>query len=161
MYEFETYINGFLDLEYPNFDTKHGFLSSVEAEIIRFCQRRQPFAFSAFYVHPLTFEGGSPSKFDKWDLETWLKKRVSFICSVTMFNTILFYACCIRQITCNFSAVLIFFPLKWDHYFIFGFLCLIKSHSDRISTLEPFISQKMGYYTVYVSHLGFLSPASI
>ena len=44
---------------------KHGFLSSVEAEIISFCQRRQPFAFSAFYVHPLTFEGGSPSIFDK------------------------------------------------------------------------------------------------
>ena len=42
-----------------------------------------------------------------------------------------------------------FFPLKWDHYFIFGFLCLIKPDSDRISTLEPFISQKMGYYTVY------------
>ena len=54
-----------------------------------------------------------------------------------------------------------FFPLKWDHYFMFGFLCLIKSDSDRISTLELFISQKMGYYTVYVSHLGFLSPASI
>ena len=57
--------DGFLDLEFPNFDTKHGFLSSVEAEIISFCQRRQPFAFSAFYVHPLTFEGGSPSIFDK------------------------------------------------------------------------------------------------
>ena len=53
---------GFLDLEYPNFDPKHGFLSSVDAEIISFCQRRQPFA---FYIHPLTFEGGSPSKFDK------------------------------------------------------------------------------------------------
>ena len=65
MYQFETYINGFLDLEYPNFDLKHGFLSSVEAEIISFCHRRQPFAFSAFYVHPLTFEGGFPSKFDK------------------------------------------------------------------------------------------------
>ena len=37
-----------------------------------------------------------------------------------------------------------FFPLKWDHYFIFGFLCLIKPDSDRISTLEPFISQKNG-----------------
>ena len=60
-----TIINGFLDLEYPNFDPKHGFLSSVEAEIISFCQRRQPFAFSAFFIHPLTFEGGSPSKFDK------------------------------------------------------------------------------------------------
>ena len=59
------------------------------------------------------------------------------------------------------AAILIFFSLKWDHYFIFGFLCLIKPDSDRISTLESFISQKIGYYTVYVSHLGFLSPASI
>ena len=48
-------INGFLDLEYPNFDPKHGFLSSVEAEIISFCHRRQPFAFSAFFIHPLIF----------------------------------------------------------------------------------------------------------
>ena len=55
----------YLDLEYPIFDLKHGFLSSIEAEIISFCQRRQPFAFSAFYVHPLTFEGGSPFIFDK------------------------------------------------------------------------------------------------
>ena len=54
-----------------------------------------------------------------------------------------------------------FFLLKWDHNFIFGFLCLIRPASDRISTLEPFISQKMGYYTVYISHLEFLSPASI
>ena len=61
----KTYINGFLDLEYPNFDPKHGFLSCVEAEIISFCQRSQPFAFSAFYVHPLTFEDGSPFKFEK------------------------------------------------------------------------------------------------
>ena len=53
------------DLENPNFDPKHGFLSSVEAEIISFCQKRQPFSFSAFYVHPLIFQGGSPSKFDK------------------------------------------------------------------------------------------------
>ena len=30
-----------------------------------------------------------------------------------------------------------FFSLKWDHYFIVGFLCLIKPDSDRISTLEP------------------------
>ena len=70
MYQLETYIDGFPDLEYPNFDPKHCFLSSVEAEIISFCQRRQPFVFSAFYVHPLIFEGGSPSKFDKYDLET-------------------------------------------------------------------------------------------
>ena len=33
-----------------------------------------------------------------------VKKRVFFICSVTMFNIILFYACHIRQITCNFST---------------------------------------------------------
>ena len=30
MYQFETYINGFLDLEYPNFDPKRGFLSTVD-----------------------------------------------------------------------------------------------------------------------------------
>ena len=65
MYQFESYINGFLDPNFPNFDLKNGCLSSVEAEIISFFQRRQPFAFSAFYVHPLTFEDGSPSKFDK------------------------------------------------------------------------------------------------
>ena len=45
VYQFETYINRLLDLDYPNFDPKHGFLSCVEAEIISFCQRRQPFAF--------------------------------------------------------------------------------------------------------------------
>ena len=65
VYNFETYIIGFLDLEYPNFYLRHGFLSNVEAEIISFCQRRQPFAFSVFYVHPLTFEGGSQVQFDK------------------------------------------------------------------------------------------------
>ena len=65
MYRFETYINGFLDLEYPNFVPKHGFLSSVEADIKSFCQIRQPFSFSALYVHPLIFQGGSPSKVDK------------------------------------------------------------------------------------------------
>ena len=54
-----------------------------------------------------------------------------------------------------------FILLKWDRYFIFGFLCLIKPDFDRISTIEPFINQQMGYFTVYVSHLGFLSPASI
>ena len=45
--KFETDKLTFLDLEYPNFDPKHGFLSSVEAEIISFFQRRQPFAFLA------------------------------------------------------------------------------------------------------------------
>ena len=53
------------------------------------------------------------------------------------------------------------FSTQMGSLFHIGFLCLIKPDSDRISTLEPFISQKMGYYTVYVSHLGFLSPASI
>ena len=65
VYKFETNMNGFLELEYPNFDPKHGFLSSVEAEIISFCQIRQPFLFPAFYVPPLIFQGGSPSKFDR------------------------------------------------------------------------------------------------
>ena len=54
-----------------------------------------------------------------------------------------------------------FVLLKWDNYFIFGFLCLIIPDSDKISTLEHCISQKIGYCTVYVSHLGFLSPESI
>ena len=79
-------MNGFPDLKSPNFNPKHDFLSKIEAEIISFLlkkaaififvifveaeiisfyQRRQPFAFSAFYIHPLTFEGGSPSKFDR------------------------------------------------------------------------------------------------
>ena len=53
------------NLTYMTGIKENGFLSSVEAEIISFCQRRQPFAFSAFYIHPLTFEGGSPSIFDK------------------------------------------------------------------------------------------------
>ena len=53
------------DLEYPIFNPKHGFLSSVEAEITSFCQIRQPFSSSAFYVPSLIFQGGSPSKFDK------------------------------------------------------------------------------------------------
>ena len=54
-----------------------------------------------------------------------------------------------------------FILLKWDQYFISGFLCLIKPDSDRITTFEHVISQKMGYYALYVSHLGFLNPASI
>ena len=58
-------MNGFLDLENPNFDPKHGFLSSIEAEIISFCRIRQPFSFSAFYIHPLSFQSGSPSTFDE------------------------------------------------------------------------------------------------
>ena len=36
MYQFETYISGFLDVEYLNFDPKHLSLGSTEAEIISF-----------------------------------------------------------------------------------------------------------------------------
>ena len=39
--------------------------------------------------------------------------------------------------------------------------CLIKPDSYRIITLEPFVSQRIWCCTVYVSHLGFLSPESI
>ena len=67
----------------------------------------------------------------------------------------------IRRFRLQESIALFFFLLKSDRNFLFKLLCLIKLDSDRISTLEPFISQKMGYYTVYVSHLGFLSSASI
>ena len=48
VYNFETYINGFLDLEYPIFDTKHGFLSSVEAEIISFAKEGSHLHFRHF-----------------------------------------------------------------------------------------------------------------
>ena len=51
-----------------NFDPKHGFLSSIEVEIISF----------------LIFQGGSPSKLDEEDLEACLKKCVSFIGSVPL-----------------------------------------------------------------------------
>ena len=54
-----------------------------------------------------------------------------------------------------------FFLLKWDQNFIVGFLCLIQPNFDRIIPFEHFTSQKMGCYTVHVSHLGILSPASI
>ena len=37
---FETYMNGFLDLEYPNFYLRHAFLSSVEAAIIAFLAKK-------------------------------------------------------------------------------------------------------------------------
>ena len=38
VYKFVNYMNGYLDLEYPNFDPKHGFLSSVEDEKINFAK---------------------------------------------------------------------------------------------------------------------------
>ena len=48
MFVFETYINGFLALEYPNFDPKRGFLSTVEAEIISFSKEGSHFHFQHF-----------------------------------------------------------------------------------------------------------------
>ena len=48
VYNFETYINGFLDLIYPNFDPRHSFLSSVEAEIISFSKEGSHLHFQHF-----------------------------------------------------------------------------------------------------------------
>ena len=42
------------------------------------------------------------------------------------------------------AAVLIFFVHKWDHYFIFGFLGLIKPDSDGITIFEHFMAKKWG-----------------
>ena len=64
LYQFETYINGFLEFKFPNFDPKHGILNSIEAGITVVCRIRQSFSCSAFYIHPLTFQGESPSKFE-------------------------------------------------------------------------------------------------
>ena len=51
MYQYETIMNGFLDLEYHNVDPKHVFLSSVEAEIINFLPNKAAiFIFSI--LHP-------------------------------------------------------------------------------------------------------------
>ena len=36
LHQFETHINGFLEPESPNFDPNHGFLSSIDTEIITF-----------------------------------------------------------------------------------------------------------------------------
>ena len=51
----KTYINGFLELECPYFDLKHGFLSSIVAEMF-FAETGSKFSFTAFYVHPLIFK---------------------------------------------------------------------------------------------------------
>ena len=40
LYQFETHKIGFLDLEFPNFDPNHAFLSSREAEIITFLMEK-------------------------------------------------------------------------------------------------------------------------
>ena len=108
------------------------------------------------------FQGVYPSKFDKYDLEDWLKNYVSFMCPVK-YHCILCpsYYVKLRLFLQPNGGPINFFVLQWDRYFIFGFLSLKKTDSDRISTLESFITQKMGYCTVYVSHLGFLSPVPI
>ena len=36
LHQLETHINGFLGPESPNFDPKHAFLSSIEADVITF-----------------------------------------------------------------------------------------------------------------------------
>ena len=48
LYHFETYINGFLDLKFPTFDPKHGFLSSIEAEKISFLPKKAAIVISTF-----------------------------------------------------------------------------------------------------------------
>ena len=45
--KFKTYINGFLELECPYFDLKHGFLSSIEAEMF-FAETGSHFHFQHF-----------------------------------------------------------------------------------------------------------------
>ena len=59
------------------------------------------------------------------------------------------------------AAVFNYFFTPMDQYFIFGNLSLLKPDSDRSITLESFISENMGNYTVYFSHLAFWRPASI
>ena len=76
---------------------------------------------------------------------------VVFICPLFMSNYV--------QSFNQMAAILISLLHQWDQIFIFGFLCLINPDSHRIGTLEPFINEKMEYYTAYASHLGFLSPA--
>ena len=40
LYQFYTYIDGFLGLKSHNFDLKHGFPSSIEGEIISFVVKK-------------------------------------------------------------------------------------------------------------------------
>ena len=54
-------INRFPDLEYPNIDPKHGFLSSILAEIINFLLYKAAIFIYDIYVHPSIFQGGLPS----------------------------------------------------------------------------------------------------
>ena len=48
--QFKNYMNGFPDLKSPNFDPKHDFLSSIEAEIIIFfAEKDSHFHFRHFW----------------------------------------------------------------------------------------------------------------
>ena len=58
------------------------------------------------------------------------------------------------------AAVLDLFQLKWDQNLVFGFL-LLQPDFHTVITPKAFIKQTMGYNSVYVIHLGFISPASI
>ena len=84
-------MNGFLDRKFPKFDHKHGFLSSLKADIISFLLSKAPIFIFDILGPSYIFLGGSPSKLDRQTLEAWLKKRGCFIFPVTMSNTIVFY----------------------------------------------------------------------
>ena len=58
------------------------------------------------------------------------------------------------------AAVLDLFKLKWDQNLVSGFL-LLQPDFHTVITPKAFIKQTMGYNSVYVIHLGFISPASI
>ena len=70
-------------------------------------------------------------------------KGVSFICTVTMFNTSFMPVIYItlHAIFQPNGSHIDFFMIIWDQYFMFGFLCLIKPDSDRITISEHFISK--------------------
>ena len=56
------------------------------------------------------------------------------------------------QIFYQMLDIWIFFYSNGITGFIFGFLCLIKPDSERISTLEPYISLKRGVlYSIIMS----------
>ena len=68
---------------------------------------------SILYYFKVAFH---PNLINRTLIEAWLKKRVSFICPVTMFDAIVFYACHIyvklHAIFNQLAAVLIFFYLN-------------------------------------------------
>ena len=83
-------MNGFLDLKSPNFDPKHDFLSSIEAEIISLLPKKVTILIFVTFGPSNNILRCSPSKLNEQNLEAWLKKCGCFICPVTMFNIIVF-----------------------------------------------------------------------